>query len=526
MRAGPWVVGAVGVGAALRLWQYAAGGPLVVDEIALARNILERPLPDLLTAPLNYDQAAPPAFLLAVRVTALLLGPADAVLRLVPLLAGLAALLAFRRLAGRVLEGTGPAVALALFAVAAPLILYSGRVKQYSIEVLGAVLLLRAGLDLDERDDRRTAAAAGMLGVLTPWFSHPAALQVVGLWAVVLGRRWWSGRPGRPLALPAAAGIVSAAAAALAARARVTPETLEYLRDYWRDGLRPVPAWRIVESGWPLDQFLRLLGRDGLELPAAAGFLAAAGLGLWLLGRRRPGAAILLATPVAVAVAAAAARQYPLSDKLMLYLLPVLLVGAAEAAERARGWLAGRGPVPGLAVTAAVVGWAAWPLVSTPPPWRQHDVAPALARLQAERRPEDPLYVYYGAVPAIAHYADRYGLGPFLSGRCHRGRDRSYLEEVDALRGHRQAWVLIGHAAVWERAAIRAYLDTIGIRRQVWVTRPSLVGEHPMPVELVVYDLSDPVRLGRATAASFPLGPQQMLTRGFSCRRGPMAMVP
>ena len=49
----------VALGAGLRLWQYFAKTAMWIDEIAVARNILDRSLWKLLTLPLAYDQAAP-----------------------------------------------------------------------------------------------------------------------------------------------------------------------------------------------------------------------------------------------------------------------------------------------------------------------------------------------------------------------------------------------------------------------------------------------------------------------------------
>ena len=48
----------------LRAWAYFSNTSLWLDEILLARNILELPLPALLTEPLYLDQVAPLGFLL------------------------------------------------------------------------------------------------------------------------------------------------------------------------------------------------------------------------------------------------------------------------------------------------------------------------------------------------------------------------------------------------------------------------------------------------------------------------------
>src|SRR5579862_2263507 len=93
------------VAAGLRLWQYLANTSAWLDEIALARNILDRSLWSLLTTPLAYDQTAPKGFLLVEKIAILLFGRSDYVFRFFPLVSSLVALLAFWRIVERLLDG-------------------------------------------------------------------------------------------------------------------------------------------------------------------------------------------------------------------------------------------------------------------------------------------------------------------------------------------------------------------------------------------------------------------------------------
>ena len=58
----------VALGAGLRAWQYAADTSLWLDEVALARGIVDLDLASLLTRPLPYDQIAPRGFLLVEKL--------------------------------------------------------------------------------------------------------------------------------------------------------------------------------------------------------------------------------------------------------------------------------------------------------------------------------------------------------------------------------------------------------------------------------------------------------------------------
>jgi len=113
------------VGAALRAWEYFGGASLWLNEIAVARNVLDRSALDLVSRPLDYDQSAPPAYLLATKLATALLGDGELAFRLPPFLAGLAALALFPLVARRLLEPRAALVATALAALAVPLVQYA-----------------------------------------------------------------------------------------------------------------------------------------------------------------------------------------------------------------------------------------------------------------------------------------------------------------------------------------------------------------------------------------------------------------
>lgn len=108
------------LGAALRLWQFAADTSFWIDEIPVARNILDRSAWQLLTEPLDDGRIAPRGFLLAAKLSIVLFGPIDSALRLPALVSSLIALFWFWRIAV-VLQGWAGPLAMALFAGAIPL---------------------------------------------------------------------------------------------------------------------------------------------------------------------------------------------------------------------------------------------------------------------------------------------------------------------------------------------------------------------------------------------------------------------
>ena len=143
------------VGAGLRLWQYFANASLWIDEIALAENVLRRPLSALLREPLALDQVAPPGFLALAKASTAVFGESEMALRLVPLASGLLALALFPRLSRRFQPAWISVFATALFALSPTLVRYSAEFKPYSTDVAAAVALTLIAFGLGESDADR-----------------------------------------------------------------------------------------------------------------------------------------------------------------------------------------------------------------------------------------------------------------------------------------------------------------------------------------------------------------------------------
>jgi hypothetical protein len=524
-------------GAGLRLWQYFANTAMWLDEIRVAQNVLDRSPWDLLTTPLTHGQVAPKGFLLAEKAAASLISPTDHVLKLFPLVCSLVALVAFWRVAELVLEGLAVPIALALFATAAPLVIFASEAKQYSSDVAVAVLLLWLALDLEARGSSpRRVLWTGVAGAVLVWFSLPAVLMLFALGAS-LALIGWRGEAGsrRLLALTPMLGMwgTSALAATFAGLASMTPATREYMHRFWAAGFLPIPPLRGLETFWPWHPLTRLIGTGGpanLAYPAPALYLAVAVLGFWVLWRRNRSTATLLLAPIGVTLAAAVAHQYPFSDRLILFLVPSFFVAIGACVEHLRRWAYPWSKSCGVLVPLLLVGPALYPMASTPPVYRNEDVKPVLSYMQANRRAGDGVYVYYGAGPAVTFYGEVYGLreDEYVVGLSHRGDGRCYFEELDMFRGRPRLWVVLTHTLriYPEREDILRYLDTIGVRRDVFAVQSRLPGRREKPAEVFLYDLSDPVRLSSATAISAPLtGPSQPNARK-GCGKGPQATVP
>jgi hypothetical protein len=526
----------VAAGAGLRLWQFAAGPAMWLDELAIARNVTQRSLTDLMTRPLSWDQSAPKGFLALEKLSTLAFGANDYALRLFPFLCSLLALWCFAAAARRIFSGLGAPVAIALFAFAGPLIDYGSRVKPYTVDLAAAAVLLLVVLDLQSAAvTPRKAHRAGAAGACAVCVSQIAPLLLGSLAAclcVPALRAWRAGRAADRAQLKAlgllAAWWFIALFAALAAFRGMTRATTDFLHDYWAEGFPPSSLAGEMRTFWPFGELLNLLGRGApacLAYPAPWFYLALACCGLAALLRMRREAGLAVAAPLFAALAAAAAGQYPFSDRLILFLYPVLFLCLAAGMS----WLAGKFPGAALlAVLPALLGLS--PTLQTLPPYQIEDVKPLLSYLRENWRPGDRLYADYGAGPPMMFYGRSYGFAEkdYLQGGCHRGAGawRDYLRAVDRLRGRPRVWVLIAHVEppYGEGATLKAYLDRIGIGSldmKVFLRTVSSKGDYA-PAELLLYDLSVPGRLGQAGADAFSfVGREDDRT----CTQGPLSMV-
>ncbi len=136
-----WLVLFMVVGVVLRLFRYSLGLPLWGDEGFLGVNILDRGYRGLLQ-PLEYIQVAPIGFLWIERAMYRAMGMSEYVIRLVPMLAGVSAVVLFGFWARKILEPLAATIATGVLAVSDLSIRHAVELKPYSIDLLISMMLL------------------------------------------------------------------------------------------------------------------------------------------------------------------------------------------------------------------------------------------------------------------------------------------------------------------------------------------------------------------------------------------------
>jgi len=553
--------GALALGVILRVAYFFSGRSLWIDEARLALNVATRSYADLLR-PLDYDQAAPPLFLWGEKLATQLFGVNDRAFWVLPLVAGLAAMVLFVPLARRYLPGWIGVLAAASFCISPTLVHFSATAKPYIGDLALALAITVGAYQWVERPSSRLARALPWIGVVAAWASSASLFTLLGVGgAIVLG----SPSDRRSKALGMVGLWLAAFLAAYLVSYRLTAHS-QYLHSYWATRfLTPGPHFLDRLAGSRRD--VLTAASAGLYYPATAGpetpdwFVEGQRYGTWLIAlvmvagivalvrARARWEAVLLFGPLLLLTGAAGVGQYPISSRLVLFLMPTILLSVAAAVAwvlallpaRSRR-LAGRGLV-GLLFGAQLLMMARY-LAYCP---SVENIRDQVALLDRARSGSQVVYVGAGALPAWAFYTTdwarpdsarlaRYARlgasdGPAFENGASRGRVAP--GEGWNLRLHEgRRTVLLGvPAGVWQRPKIPGWgrVDTgwienetgrviraSGCRDQAWV----LVSHTDRPDALLLTGMSD----GGGRVAFQSMGRSSSLTRfDFSeaCGRQP-----
>ena len=514
-----WAIIALGV--VLRCISYARRSVLWTDEAAMARNVVERSLSQLLTVPLDYGQTAPKGFLLLEWLVTRACGTSDLAFRFVPFVSGIVSLFLFAAIARRLLTPSGTLAALLFFAAGYWFLVYSSDTHPYGLDLALSLAALLVCIDLRRLGyPVRRVWGAAVFGAVAVWFSHGALIAVFGL-GIALGAIAWRERGWRTaireLWPVAAMWSVSAAAAAWVAVHGVFPTTREYLAWWWQDDMAPVlrspGAFRWLWNAWRMQ--LMLFHGWWVDNPVWTSlYVALSLLGFVRLALRRTAEAVLAASVVAAYVVVSMAKQYPYEARLVLASIAVFVLGIGEAIGRLAGaeWRRARAGPRVLAVLLCVP--PIYRIIAFPPPYQWTVTGAYLAQMHDRWQSGDIVYSTYGTAFEMLQNAPQFGLraADYILGPCDLSDPRRSLHAADALRGRPRAWVIVGTGLYFPESPEYSYLRTIGVRRDSLAVRlpGSFRAFAPEPFDIAtayLFDLSDTTRLAHATADTYVLSP-------------------
>jgi len=424
---------ALAVGVVLRIVRYLAPRPLWLDEAMIALNVLTRS-PVGLLHPLDHNQISPVGFLWGEWVVTHLFGTGEKALRLLPLIAAIVALIAFARLARRLLEPELALLATALAALSPLLIYYSAEVKSYGFDWLGAILVMHATLTLIDRASREAwirwslaAAFSAMVSTAAPFFVAGSALALLAAPAVR--------RDGGVIRIAFAAAPAALLFVGHLVTAYDTPSTTSFMKVFWTEFfLVPrfpggvIQAAHFAREYWSTVLFGEV--SDALPRHSMGAILACSGIGAITLGMRSLPRVGMLLAPAALVAVASVAKQWPLTPRLLLFAVPAVLItlpaglGALSSVLPQRL----RDPLRLVSIIALILAAAVGLPGTIRADARFKDISQAL-RVEKRRTSNATIYLSADLVPACTYYL---GWHP---DRLENGADTS--ERLCALRGAR-----------------------------------------------------------------------------------------
>lgn len=377
-------------------------------------------------------------------------------------IAGTLAVLVLGYAAWKAIGLRGGLFAALVLAISASQIRYSQEVREYSLSVLIAALLIMFYLRaVGERAGHLNFVALCLLLVIAPLVQYGLALFgaaiILAMFTFLSMESGLKAGVLRGIIAAAALGAGSVITWLLTLRFQIYLFGAQEDRGFYFDPERDTNLVAfLADKGFELLSFLfpgpMMLG---LVLPATLYFA-------WrCLVERRPDAILFLAVAsIAIALAAFLLRLYPLGAvRQCLYLAPALVLAAAAGIEALTSEIptSRRFAVTSLIVVTTLVA-GMLNIHQNKPYLEQEDINSVLDELKRSAKLDDKVYIYYLSAPAIRFY--RYQHPNLAIGDDHRENPEMFEGDVlERFHGHsNRIWLVFSHVRPTEDLAIIAGL--------------------------------------------------------------------
>lgn len=462
-------------GCIVRLFHFFSDRSLWLDEIYLVSGLVHLDVKELIKGPLDYQQKAPVGFLILVKLTISLFGNKELWLRLVPLLSGIASLFLFVPVSRYFLNKPGSLVAIAVFCLSPAFIYHSVEIKQYSTELLGAVLSLYLLISYKERLSVTSLLIWGLAAGLILWISYSSVFILAGI-AVALSidsmlKREWQAFFYR--LIPFTIWLISFVVNYLLFTHKHADENwiVYWFRFY--DNFMPLPPRSFSDLKWFALTFYRMMDYPlGLlwnfnNITNHPGWsvvikMSVVPIGLLLLGaytvvKQERTNAMVLVIPLLFTLLASGLELYPLTERFWLFIAPVFLLIIGKGFDMA--WNK---------IHPSFFAWLFFLVVITGPSSQAIDSVlhpgsfymhkksyqkETLNYIDQHYKEGDAVYVYWNILPQYRLYSELYPYrfkaiegGDFRAGSVDLTAYRKNLEvDIARVKGKKRVWLIFSH---------------------------------------------------------------------------------
>lgn len=462
----------ISFGFALRFYQYLANRSLWLDEALLALNIIDRTFEELLL-PLDYNQGAPIGFLWIQKAMILVFGPNEYAFRLFPFLCSIAALPIFYIVVRKLMNPRATLFALALFAITDALIYYGSEFKQYSGDVLICLLTILIFFYLVEKQlTVLKTALFGLLGIIFIYLSHPAIFVLAGVVLTGLYAAYQQENRGqiKSLLLLGAIWAIGFLSFYFISLNQLAANVV--LLDYWRQGMAPPLSQLTAFFTWLIDSWLRAFQTPmGFQMYGLAAMTCLIGVGYFYNTERIYLLVLLL--PIFFVTLAAMVGRYPFSDRLILFIVPLILPLVAIGMDHIIQLLNNsRLNLVAIIFVMLIFYGPFFQMVNNylKGPKLKEEIKPAIEHIHTNWQDRDKIYLYYGAKAQFDYYNNvstyNFQAGDYIVGVAARNDLPKYTADLNQLTSYSRVWILFSHVYVGnginEEVLFTSYLTSIG----------------------------------------------------------------
>lgn len=466
-----WIIIIIGV--LIRLRQYLVNRSLWTDEAALALNILKLNYRELLS-PLFNGQAAPPFFLLLTKLFTKIAGYNEFVLRFIPFVSGIIALILFYPLARNFLSKKAVPLAIAMFAFSSSAIYYSTEFKQYSLDLLFSVIILLFAIKVIRSNYIiKDCFILGIIGILSTWISHSSIFVLIGVgiafvFDVIIINRKIDRRiiNYHYLKKIITIGILWAISFLLHYLLILRFIPKEHFYKFWANYFIPFPPIKFEDFRWYIVHVIEIINNP-LGFKLFYGFvLVTLILGIYKFWNREDKIYLyFLCFPIIIVIIASIFNYYPLYGRLMLFTIPIFYILIAEGAYQFFEFFSSQKKY--LAILFIIL-LLIYPIANgiryLITPILKEEIKPVIEYCIKNKEEKDKIYVYYGAKNAFEFYTYNKNV-MFLSPESgNRENPQNYLLELDKFKGEGRIWFIFSHVYSDEEKIFLVYLDHIGNR--------------------------------------------------------------
>lgn len=430
------------IGAFLAIYQFIFNRSLWLDEACLALNIISKDFIGL-TRPLDYNQVAPIGFLFIERISVLILGKNELALRIFPLISFLTSIPFFYLLSNKLVKNNVIAlISTSIFSITLSLLSYSSEVKQYSIDVLFAIIILYYSLTL-QLNKNKSLFIYAIIGSIAVWFSSVSIIILFVAGVYFLHFEGYQNKNYKilfPLLFWATSFFIY-----YYLFIHNHPAT-ESMISYWEKSFLPLNPFSkdfysfLFRATQDIYGYLLSFGPFWF-IPLLISLSAI----VFMLKHRKYTLLYFCLAPIILHLLLSGFKLYPFSSRLILYITPLVIlifsIGLYHLFEFTNKKIL-RLPYLLLILPVLIMFYP----IHLRFPIKKEEIKNSLNYIEKNIQKDEAIYVYYGSYRAFDFYKETQIINinnAIIVGTSHRNENHKYDHELLNLKG--KVWLLFSH---------------------------------------------------------------------------------